>query len=234
MVLIKKGDSMNVGVILFGGIGRRLLKDIPKQFIRINGKTLMEHTLDRFVNNINFDFLVVVVNEKYKKESLKIIENYKKEIYVVSGGKEREYSTLNAIKFLENKLTYDDVVLIHDGARPFIYDKIINENLIKASQYGAVVTAIQSENTVALIENEKIKFVPKRKNVFIVQTPQTFKFGILKESFYAFENELSDFTDDASVVLKNGYEVHIVYGDKKNVKITTIEDLKFLGDDSFE
>ncbi|RDI92765.1 4-diphosphocytidyl-2C-methyl-D-erythritol synthase [Thermosipho africanus Ob7] len=221
---------MIVGVILFGGKGTRFSKDFPKQFLKFNGKTLMEHTVEKFLLDC-FEFLVVVSNKDYINKSIEILKKFEKKIYVIEGGKTREHSTFNAIKFLENKIDLDDIVLIHDGARPFVNKDIIEKNIENAKLFGATVTAISSENTIAVVENDFILSVPKRENIFIIQTPQTFKYKVLKDSFLKFSNRLDNFTDDGSVVLASGYKVSITEGNKKNIKITTVEDLHLMGVD---
>lgn len=221
---------MIVGVILFGGKGTRFSKDFPKQFLKFNGKTLMEHTVEKFLLDC-FEFLVVVSNKDYINKSIEILKKFEKKIYVIEGGKTREHSTFNAIKFLENKIDLDDIVLIHDGARPFVNKDIIEKNIENAKLFGATVTAISSENTIAVVENDFILSVPKRDSIFIIQTPQTFKYKVLKDSFFKFSNRLDNFTDDGSVVLASGYKVSITEGNKKNIKITTVEDLHLMGVD---
>ncbi|MBB6063269.1 2-C-methyl-D-erythritol 4-phosphate cytidylyltransferase [Thermosipho japonicus] len=221
---------MIVGVILFGGKGTRFSKAFPKQFLKFNGRTLMEHTVEKFLLDC-FDFLVVVSNRDYINKSVEVLKNFEKKIYIIEGGKTREYSTFNAIKFLENKIDLNDIVLIHDGARPFVNKDIIEKNIENAKKFGATVTAIPSENTIAVVESDFILSVPKRESIFIIQTPQTFKYGVLKDSFSKFSNRLDNFTDDGSVVLASGYKVSITEGNKKNIKITTVEDLHLMGVD---
>ncbi|ABR31757.1 2-C-methyl-D-erythritol 4-phosphate cytidylyltransferase [Thermosipho melanesiensis] len=224
---------MNVAVILFGGKGERFSKDYPKQFVKFHGKTLMEHTVEKFLENF-IHLIIIVVNGEYLEESKKILKKYKrKNIYVILGGKTREFSTLNAVKYLKDLISEDDNVIIHDGARPFVSKEVILRNIDFVNKYGAVVTAVPVENTIAFVENKIVKEIPPRRYLFTLQTPQTFKYSILYKSFRLIK-DLEKFTDDSSVVLAAGYNVHVVYGEKTNIKITTKEDLYLIGVEKIE
>lgn len=219
---------MVVAVLLFGGKGERFNKNIPKQFYKLFGKTILEHTIEKFIlpyiNNI-----IIVTNPKYLTETLEITKKYNcsKKIQVIKGGKCREESTLNAINFLKKYLDKEDIVLIHDGVRPFVFPEIIIENIKTTEKFGSAVTAIPSENTIGIVRNNIIVEFPDRKNTYTIQTPQTFKFEILENSFMKNLEKICSFTDDSSVVKSAGYPVYIVPGSKMNIKITTKEDILF-------
>ncbi|MDN5325078.1 MAG: D-ribitol-5-phosphate cytidylyltransferase [Thermosipho sp. (in: thermotogales)] len=219
-------NKMVVAVLLFGGKGERFDKNQPKQFYNLFGKTIIEHTIEKFILP-NIDFILIVSNPKFLEETIKILKKYSflKKIQVIEGGNCREESTLNAINFLKKLLNYDDIVLIHDGVRPFVSKEIILKNIKVAKEFGTAVTAIQSENTIGIVKNNKIIEFPNRENTYIIQTPQTFNFGLLVDSFEKNIEKICSFTDDSSVVKKAGYSLQIVPGSKFNIKITTKEDI---------
>ncbi|MBT1248659.1 MULTISPECIES: 2-C-methyl-D-erythritol 4-phosphate cytidylyltransferase [unclassified Thermosipho (in: thermotogales)] len=223
---------MNIGVILFGGSGKRFSQKIPKQFLKFNGKTLMEHTLEKFFEDF-IHLIVVVVNKDYLEKSRKILKKYGQKVKIITGGFAREYSTLSAINYLKDKISKEDNVIIHDGARPFVNKEVLLKNIEFVDNYGAVVTALPVENTIAFVENDRVKTVPPRKKLFSIQTPQTFKFSVLLEAFEKVK-DLENYTDDSSVVLKAGFDVYVVMGEKSNIKITTKEDLFLAGVERFE
>ncbi|SHH38086.1 2-C-methyl-D-erythritol 4-phosphate cytidylyltransferase [Thermosipho atlanticus] len=218
---------MVVAVLLFGGKGERFDKNTPKQFFNLSGKLIIEHTIEKFLIP-DIDFIVVVTNSNYLEKTKDIVKKYtsKKEIYIIEGGKCREESTFKALKFLKNKMKKNDIVLVHDGARPFVTTEIIINNIKKAEYFGAAVTAIPSENTIGIVEENLLMDFPNRNSVYIIQTPQSFKFEIIFDSFLKKQPFLCTFTDDSSIVKKSGYKVYITNGNKLNVKITTKEDIK--------
>ncbi|MBO8161523.1 MAG: 2-C-methyl-D-erythritol 4-phosphate cytidylyltransferase [Thermosipho sp. (in: Bacteria)] len=219
---------MVVAILLFGGKGQRFDKNLPKQFHLIEEKTILELTIEKFLIP-EIDFIVIATNEQFKSLTEKLTKKFtsEKTIYIINGGKSREHSTFNALNFLNNKLNFDDIVLIHDGVRPFITKKIISANINAAKKYGAVVTAFPSENTIGIINRDKKNLIEitQRKSTYIIQTPQTFKFGIVYNAFLKNTSHLESFTDDSSIVKKAGYDIYIVEGLKSNIKITTKEDI---------
>ena len=164
-------------IILAGGKGKRMGSAISKQFIDIKGKPIIYYTLKKFSENKKIDNIIVVLPEdevKYFKEN--ILKKYELRINkIVIGGKERQDSVYNALKSLKNSST--DIVLIHDGARPFISERIINEGIKFAEIYGAAAPGVMPKDTIK-VKNEKNFSVdtPNRANLVSIQTPQVFKF----------------------------------------------------------
>ena len=196
---------MNGVVIVAAGTGSRMNMGINKQFIKLEGKEIIAYTIEKFYNNSNIEDIVVVVKEDesefFKKE---ILDKYNfKNVKIAYGGKERQDSVYNGLKLLDEKC---DVVLIHDGARPFVSDKIID--------------------TIKVIDNDKnIVDTPNRSVLWAVQTPQTFDYNILIDAYKdAFKNKFYG-TDDAMLVERIGYKVKMLEGSYNNIKITTQEDL---------
>lgn len=216
---------MNGVVIVAAGTGSRMKMGINKQFIKLEGKEIIAYTIEKFYNNSNIEDIVVVVKEDesefFKKE---ILDKYNfKNIKIAYGGKERQDSVYNGLKLLDKKC---DVVLIHDGARPFVSDKIIDNCIEEVKEHKAIVVGVPVKDTIKIIDNDKnIVDTPNRSVLWAVQTPQTFDYNILIDAYKdAFKSGFYG-TDDAMLVERIGYKVKMVEGSYNNIKITTQEDL---------
>ncbi len=216
---------MNGVVIVAAGTGSRMKMGINKQFIKLEGKEIIAYTIEKFYNNSNIEDIVVVVKEDesefFKKE---ILDKYNfKNIKIAYGGKERQDSVYNGLKSLDKKC---DVVLIHDGARPFVSDKIIYNCIEEVKEHKAIVVGVPVKDTIKIIDNDKnIVDTPNRSVLWAVQTPQTFDYNILIDAYKdAFKSGFYG-TDDAMLVERIGYKVKMVEGSYNNIKITTQEDL---------
>ena len=216
---------MNGVVIVAAGTGSRMNMGINKQFIKLEGKEIIAYTIEKFYNNSNIEDIVVVVKEDesefFKKE---ILDKYNfKNIKIAYGGKERQDSVYNGLKSLDKKC---DVVLIHDGARPFVSDKIIDNCIEEVKEHKAIVVGVPVKDTIKVIDNDKnIVDTPNRSVLWAVQTPQTFDYNILIDAYKdAFKSGFYG-TDDAMLVERIGYKVKMVEGSYNNIKITTQEDL---------
>ena len=213
-------------IILAGGKGKRMRSAISTQFIDIKGKPIIYYTLKKFSENKKIDNIIVVLQEdevKYFKEN--ILKKYELRINkIVIGGKERQDSVYNALKSLKNSST--DIVLIHDGARPFISERIINEGIKFAEIYGAAAPGVMPKDTIK-VKNEKNFSVdtPNRANLVSIQTPQVFKFDEILECHEKIRYNGEKVTDDTMVVEKYGYSVYLYDGEYTNIKVTTPEDL---------
>ena len=216
---------MNGVVIVAAGTGSRMNMGINKQFIKLEGKEIIAYTIEKFYNNSNIEDIVVVVKEDesefFKKE---ILDKYNfKNVKIAYGGKERQDSVYNGLKLLDEKC---DVVFIHDGARPFVSDKIIDKSIEEAKEHKAIVVGVPVKDTIKVIDNDKnIVDTPNRSVLWAVQTPQTFDYNILIDAYKdAFKNKFYG-TDDAMLVERIGYKVKMLEGSYNNIKITTQEDL---------
>ena len=216
---------MNGVVIVAAGTGSRMNMGINKQFIKLEGKEIIAYTIEKFYNNSNIEDIVVVVKEDesefFKKE---ILDKYNfKNVKIAYGGKERQDSVYNGLKLLDEKC---DVVLIHDGARPFVSDKIIDKSIEEAKEHKAIVVGVPVKDTIKVIDNDKnIVDTPNGSVLWAVQTPQTFDYNILIDAYKdAFKNKFYG-TDDAMLVERIGYKVKMLEGSYNNIKITTQEDL---------
>ncbi|CEN79413.1 2-C-methyl-D-erythritol 4-phosphate cytidylyltransferase [Paraclostridium sordellii] len=218
---------MNGVIIVAAGTGSRMKKDINKQFIKLDNKEIIAYTIDKFYINNEIDDIVVVIKkdeEDYFKEN--ILEKYNfKNIKIAYGGEERQDSVYNGIQKLDKNC---EVVLVHDGARPFVTDEIINNSIKEAKKHNAVVVGVKVKDTIKVVGEEgNIVDTPNRKYLWSVQTPQVFKYDIITKAYENAYNENYYGTDDAMLVEKIGYDVKMIEGSYDNIKITTQEDLNF-------
>lgn len=218
---------MNGVVIVAAGTGSRMKKDINKQFIKLKNKEIVAHTIDKFYNSENIDDIVVVIREdeeEYFNKNIK--EKYGfTNIKVAHGGNERQDSVFNGIKMLKKEC---EVVLIHDGARPFVTDDIIKRSINKANEHNAIVIGVKVKDTIKVVsDNGNIIDTPNRSYLWAVQTPQVFKYDIITKAYEDAYNNNYYGTDDAMLVERIGYNVKMIEGSYNNIKITTQEDLEF-------
>lgn len=218
---------MNGVVIVAAGTGSRMKKDINKQFIKLKNKEIVAHTIEKFYNSENIDDIVVVIREdeeEYFNKNIK--EKYGfTNIKVAHGGNERQDSVFNGIKMLKKEC---EVVLIHDGARPFVTDDIIKRSINKANEYNAVVVGVKVKDTIKVVsDNGNIIDTPNRSYLWAVQTPQVFKYDTITKAYEDAYNNNYYGTDDAMLVERIGYNVKMIEGSYNNIKITTQEDLEF-------
>jgi len=225
---------MNIALILAAGTGSRMGNaDKPKQFLPIYGKPLMVHTIEAFEMNPSVDAIVISTNEEYIDDVKVMCKQYdlSKVKAVVAGGASRQISVFNGLKGVQGiGAKDDDIIIIHDSARPLISQKIINDNIEACKKFGAVDTVIKASDTIVKsIEGEKIDDIPPRKELYQGQTPQTFKLSIILSAHNnAMDKNIPNVTDDTKLVILNGVDVHLVEGDKLNFKITTFDDLMML------
>lgn len=218
---------MNGVIIVAAGTGSRMKKDINKQFIKLDNKEIIAYTIDKFYINNEIDDIVVVIKkdeEDYFKEN--ILEKYNfKNIKIAYGGEKRQDSVYNGIQKLDKNC---EVVLVHDGARPFVTEEIINNSIQEAKKHNAVVVGVKVKDTIKVVgEQGNIVDTPNRKYLWSVQTPQVFKYDIITKAYENAYNENYYGTDDAMLVEKIGYDVKMIEGSYDNIKITTQEDLNF-------
>ncbi len=225
---------MNVALILAAGSGSRMGNaDKPKQFLPIYGKPLMIHTIEAFEMHDDIEKIVVVTSEGYEDQVKVWCKQYDlgKVKAVVHGSDSRQGSVYNGLQALkELGVKDDDIIVIHDAARPLISQNIITNNIEACKKYDAVDTVIKATDTiVASSDNERITNIPNRSELYQGQTPQTFKFALISEAHEkAKAGQIPNVTDDTKLVISMGKDVHLVEGSKQNFKITTFDDLMML------
>lgn len=213
----------NYAIILASGTGSRFGSDLPKQFTEINGRTILERSIDVFDSVEKIDEIIVVVTPEYKYLAEEIINKngYKKVSKILNGGEQRKDSSYNGVFSIKDD---EANVLIHDCARPFVTTEIISNCIEALENHDAVGVAIPSTDTIIEVENNIIKSIPPRKNLMRVQTPQCFKLSLIKKAHELSKND-KEFTDDCGLVIKHNLsDIYIVEGDRNNIKITYPED----------
>ncbi|RLD23691.1 MAG: 2-C-methyl-D-erythritol 4-phosphate cytidylyltransferase [Bacteroidetes bacterium] len=210
-----------IGVIIVaGGSGSRMKSNTPKQFIAINGKPLLQYTIDRFFNwNPNIDLVLVLPETEINTWKNLVTKNkYSMNYRICEGGKERFDSVKNGLELLEN-----DLIMIHDGVRPFVSNPTLDRCLETTNTSGSAIPVIPLVESIRKITPDGSQPVD-RESLRLVQTPQCFKNEWIKKAYQ--QSYSVDFTDDASVVQKAGYSINLINGNRENIKITTPDDLK--------
>ena len=207
-------------IIVSGGNGSRMQTDIPKQFIEINGKPILLHTLEKFAAADPNMEIVLVLNVDHQGIWSKIANKFKVTIpyTLVNGGRTRYHSVKNALK----KVSKNALVAIHDGVRPLLSTSLILKGFEELTKHEAIVTAIPSKDSIRRVQ-DGVSSALDREEIYLVQTPQIFTASILHKAYQqAYRNE---FSDDAAVVERLGIPIHILIGETQNIKITYPEDI---------
>lgn len=211
-------------IVLAGGRGKRMGYIQSKQYIDLNGAPILYYTLKQFIENDLIDKIILVVPEDEKDYCKReVLNKYGLKIDdLVSGGNERQESVYNALEKLEKS----DIVLIHDGARPFVSQKIINDAVEYAKRYKAAAPGVMPKDTIKIKDSNNFSVDNLvRSELVAIQTPQAFDFNLIYECHKEIKKRCISVTDDTSVVELLGHKVYIYEGDYKNIKITTPEDL---------
>lgn len=223
--------SKNVVVLLAAGVGSRVDQYLPKQYFKLAGKMVFEHTIKIFEDHASVDEIAIVINDKYYNyiERSIISNDFKKVKKILIGGEERYHSSLAAIK------AYDDEninIMFHDAVRPFLSGRIIDECFSKLEFYNAIDVAIPTSDTIIQVDDNRIiNNMPDRSLMRRGQTPQAFKHGTIKKAYeIATQDEDFKTTDDCGVVHKYlpDEKIYVVEGEYENMKLTYKEDLYLL------
>ena len=215
---------MKVGAIIpAAGRGKRIGASVPKQFLEIQGRPLLHHTLMVFASCKLIDYVVLVMPradvDEMGEDWLNKYEIVRK---VVVGGEQRQDSVYNGFSSLEEGT---DIVVVHDGVRPFTTPQMIIATVEAAQQHGAAITAIPVNDTVKQAADGFVKQTVSRDGLWRVQTPQAFQCGLLQQAFKKAKKDSYYGTDEGSLVEYLGERVKIVPGSELNIKITRKEDL---------
>lgn len=213
-------------IILAAGQGKRMQSSIPKQYLHIMGKPILFYTIEQFERSFIDDIILVVGKDETEYCKKEIVEKYqfKKVSAIVEGGRERYHSVYKGLMAAETS----DYVFIHDGARPFVDQQILQRIRESVQKSNACVAGMPVKDTIKIVdENGQVTTTPNRKYVWAVQTPQAFSYDLIKKAYeMIIEKEDKTITDDAMVVEKTmGYPVVLVEGSYRNIKITTPEDI---------
>lgn len=205
-------------LIVAGGVGKRLNSHTPKQFLILGDKPILMHTLNKFSH---LDRIYLVLPKKYFNDWKELCEKYNFDLehVLVEGGDNRFCSVKNGL----NAINSADIVLIHDGARPFVKKELITTLTNKVSSGFGIIPVINATDSIRIIEGDSSRVV-NRDTIYHVQTPQCFIFNEIFNSYNIDYN--SSFTDDASVFESKNGKIKNVIGNYNNIKITTPLDLE--------
>ena len=227
---------MNIAIILAGGVGSRFGNQIPKQFLKIKDKTILEICVNAFEQNEQIDEIGIVMNEDYIEMTKELVKanHWHKVSKILTGGKERYESSVNAIKAFAQHHDIDNAnFLIHDAARPLVTQRIINDTIAALDKNPAIMVAIPTTDTILQLSDDKtsIQNIPDRSYLYRCQTPQAFKYALIKKAYsLALQDESIIATDDCGIVRKYLPEVriNIVLGEERNMKLTYPDDIKIM------
>lgn len=217
-------------IIVAAGSSSRMSKG-NKIFMDILGKPCLVHTLETFQKSSVVDGIVVVTKKEYITEVELLCEKYgiDKLKVVTEGGNSRAASVLCGVASAKEF----DIVLIHDGARPIVSEKLISDVAFAAAEYGAAIPCLPVKDTIKVVENGFVLSTPERATLYAVQTPQGFTRSLYEKAADLFEGDLATVTDDSMLFEAAGYRVKTVDGEYENIKITTDSDIavaeKYLG-----
>ncbi len=211
-------------IIPAAGMGVRMGSDVPKQFLSLDGKPILHHTLSVLDQCSIVDEIVLVVSEKEVLKAQQEIQSVHPKLKkVIAGGKERQDSVDNGLQSLDSET---DIVVIHDGVRPFVSPDLIRETVEAARDFGSAIAAIPVSDTVKKVnEDALVERTIDRGGLWRVQTPQTFQVPLLKEAFEKARADNFYGTDESSLIEYLGREVKVIPGSEFNIKITRSEDL---------
>jgi len=207
-------------IIVAGGTGKRMGESLPKQFLKLGGTPILIHTLQAFQSaDPAIELILTLPQEEIQFwDELNIWHHNYIEHKVVAGGETRFHSVKNALEHVDQGW-----VAVHDGVRPFVSAKTINQSFEQAKEHKAVVTAVLMKDSVRQVNKNGDSKNIDRSSLRMIQTPQTFDVKLLKSAYDTPFN--SSFTDDASVVEAFGHKITLIEGEYQNIKITTPEDL---------
>lgn len=221
---------MNIALILAGGCGSRTAQDIPKQFMNLYEKPLIIYTLENFEKHPEIDGIVVVCLDGWHEVLRAYAGQYgiSKLKKIVSGGADGQESTQKGLEALSDLCTAEDVVLVHDGIRPFITEEVITDAITKCRQKGSGLSAVRCQETIVRTDDGAVGAENiDRREIMRVQTPQAYKYG---KAIWAYEEAqrrgIKGEVYINTLMLHLGETVHFSKGTERNVKITTADDLE--------
>ena len=224
---------MVYALVLAGGTGNRMVNEKPKQFLMAGGQPVIIHTLSKFCAYGGFEKIIVLCPKEWIGYTEDLVQEYMggymENIVVITGGISRNETIMEGIRYIEENDCLDDSTLIvtHDAARPFINNRIIDENINKASECGAATTAVPATDTILYCPSGRdVESITDRSVLYLCQTPQTFFAKKLRELYHSLNSkEKEQFTDASGIYVKNKLPVEIVRGEMYNFKITYPNDL---------
>ncbi len=226
--------TTNFAIIVAGGSGSRMNSDVPKQFLLLNGKPILQHTVERFLTvqlplsvtsqtqPVSIQIILVLPDRDLLTwENLCNEHNFYPDIQLINGGNTRFQSVRNGLNSIQAQT---GLVAVHDGVRPFVSSDIIRNSFETAARTGSAVACVPVKDSVRVVAADGSSQAVDRSRYRLVQTPQTFRLDLFRQAFQSEEQPF--FTDCASVMEYAGFPITLIDGSYENIKITTPEDLK--------
>ncbi|MBQ1281648.1 MAG: 2-C-methyl-D-erythritol 4-phosphate cytidylyltransferase [Oscillospiraceae bacterium] len=228
---------MNIAIIFAGGSGVRMGAGIPKQFLEVNGKPILIHTVQLFQFHRKIDKIYISAPTDYIPYVESLVQEYHltKVSSVISGGETAQDSIYNALKKAESENPDDSIVLLHDGVRPFVPYEVISSNIKSVKEYGSAITSTPCYETIFTSVNadgkNEVETVPIRSHTYCAQAPQSFRLKEIinaHDRIRASENGYENMVDSCTIYNALGLPVHFINGNRGNIKVTTPEDFYIL------
>lgn len=215
-------DNRVIAIIVAAGRGKRLGSSLPKQFLKVRGRTILEMSVEAFEQNKYVDEIFVAANADYCELTEKLCRGFSKLKKIVAGGAERQDSVRAALDCMRGE---NGIVLVHDAARPFVSEAVINAVIEGTADFGTAIPTVPAKDTIRQVDGTGSRTL-QRETLACVQTPQGFRISLIKHAFEKAQAEGFLGTDDASLVERMGINISMVQGEDANRKITTREDLE--------
>ena len=217
-------------IIVAAGRGVRMNADTKKQYLQIGGTPIVARTLRIFSDCPFIDNIYLAIppsDEVYCREIIQWTPGIRSGCRVIAGGKTRQESVYNGLLAMEKEADEKDLVVIHDGVRPLVTRDRIEACVASAEKNGACILALPAQETLKEVENgsDIIAGTYTRRDIWLAQTPQVFRYALIRDAHERALQDGFDATDDAMLVERLSFPVRVVPGSKKNLKITTPEDL---------
>ena len=222
----------NIAVVLAGGSGRRIGGDLPKQFLQVGGRRIIEYSIEAFEKNAGIDEIAVVVNKDFVSlmEEIAAANSWSKLKHILNGGNERSDSSMSAIRAYEG---IDCNLIFHDAVRPMVSQRIISDVVSALETYNSIAVAVPATDTIVKVDESgrMISEILQRQLLRCQQTPQAFRYETIAEAYkLALADSNFVATDDCGVVLRYlpNEKIFIVDGEDSNIKVTYPKDLSLL------
>ena len=222
---------MNVAIVFAGGVGTRMGSEVPKQFLELNGKPVLSYALGLFQSHPRVDRIVLVAAEDHFEDcrGLAAAAGVSKLHRIVACGASAQESIYNGLRAAAEDFPPETTVLLHDGVRPYVLPEVITANIEAVETFGSAITYTPCYETIVLSEDGKsVRAIPFRRESYTAQAPQSFRLGEIlaaHERIRARPEGYADMVDQATICWTLGIPIHLVPGNRGNVKITTPEDI---------
>ncbi|MBU8923270.1 MAG: 2-C-methyl-D-erythritol 4-phosphate cytidylyltransferase [Bacteroidales bacterium] len=216
-------DKYIVCIVAAAGRGLRLGREMPKSFYPVEERPLLAHSLDSLMRWGGIDEFVVMVPAGWEEKAGEVVAECdgKATIRVVAGGETRQESVEIGLR----EAGEADIVVIHDGCRPFVSASLIDRVVLEAERSGAAVPVLQATDTLGRLRGEELETIVPRERIVSVQTPQAFRMDVLRKAYTTSEDVIRTSTDESSLVLAAGLPVRVVDGERWNIKVTVKDDI---------